>query len=144
MQEKNIIDEVMKEIEEKHIFDGLEEYLEEANIIKQVIYSQKMPDSLPENVFRDIRINSEDKDVDVEQYAKMVKKLELMYGALCETLYNIFCFYTDYDSLPDEIKNKVNVVEKMKELMPSKDYCKGADRIQEIFGTDSYVEEIRR
>lgn len=73
MQEKNAIDEVKEKIEEKHIFDGLEEYLEEANIIKQAIEYQKMPDSLPENVLHDIRMNSEDKDVDVEKYAKMVK-----------------------------------------------------------------------
>lgn len=59
-----------------------------------------------------------------------------MYVALCKTLSNIFCFYTDYGRLPDEIKNKVNVVEKMKELMSSKDYGMSLSEIQKTLGAN--------
>lgn len=63
-----------------------------------------------------------------------------MYRALEEVLFKINSFYHHYDKLPDRIKNDVNLVKRMKDLMPSNKYDIDSQDVKNMFNNyDEYT-----
>lgn len=59
--------------------------------------------------------------------------ISFMYDEMKEALFSLMLFYSYYDELPDEIKNKVSIVAKMKELIQSKDRGMYLSEIRKTF-----------
>lgn len=62
--------------------------------------------------------------------------LAVMYDSLAMSLKAIMNFYAYYNELPDEIKNKYNIIEQLKELMPPEDYGMSRSEIQKTLGAN--------
>ena len=113
-------------------------YTEEQLALLEKILPEN-PDDMPHDDGEEIS------DEEWEQYEEECNRYEqlnvsseantisLMYDEMEDALFSLMLFYSYYDELPDEIKNKVSIVAKMKELIQSKDRGMDLSEIRKTF-----------
>lgn len=97
-----------------------------------------LPDEERESMTKE-DIEQREKELDSYEQLNVLDEaniLAVMYDSLAMSLKAIMNFYAYYNELPDEIKNKYNIIEQLKELMPPEDYGMSLSEIQKTLGAN--------